>query len=80
MEAKLQKWGNSVGVRIPINLLKSVNFKENDIIDIVESDGKIIISKSNKRKISLKKLFEDYHGTEKVEPFDWGEPRGREIW
>ena len=34
MEIKLQKWGNSVGIRIPSSVLKSFNLKENDIIDL----------------------------------------------
>ena len=36
MEAKLQKWGNSLGVRIPSNILKSLNLKTNDKIDLIE--------------------------------------------
>ena len=31
MEAKIQKWGNSVGIRIPSSILKSLNIKTNDI-------------------------------------------------
>lgn len=80
MEARLQKWGNSLGIRIPAQLLKSLKLKENDFISIVEEDGKIIISKSNKNRISLKELFNRYNGNMDVESYDWGEARGREIW
>ena len=34
MEAKLQKWGNSDGIRIPNSFLKLLNLKTNDILDI----------------------------------------------
>ena len=44
MKLKLQKWGNSKGIRIPNNILKSLNLKTND---------KIIISKVPKENISL---------------------------
>lgn len=36
MEAKLQKWGNSEGIRIPSKILKSLHLKENDKIIIVK--------------------------------------------
>jgi len=45
MEIRLQKLGNSSGVRIPSNLLKELNLKTNDKLELVQEDNKIIISK-----------------------------------
>lgn len=53
MESRLQKWGNSDGIRIPSSFLKALNLKTNDIVNIVQED-KIIISVPKKKKISLK--------------------------
>ena len=36
MEARLQKWGNSFGIRIPSNMLKSLNLKVNDLLSAFE--------------------------------------------
>lgn len=80
MEARLQKWGNSIGIRIPSSILKSLNLKTNDILEVVEQDDKIVISKSKKGKIDLKKLFEQYNGKNLAKDFEWDEPRGKEIW
>lgn len=80
MESKIQKWGNSLGIRIPSSMLKSMGLKSNDIIDISEEDGKIIITRSNKNKISLQDLFDQYKGSNLAKDFEWDEPRGREIW
>ena len=80
MEARLQKWGNSIGIRIPSSILKSLNLKTNDILDIIEEDDKIVISKTKKAKINLKKLFDEYKGDNIAKEFKWDEPRGREIW
>ena len=44
MEARVQKWGNSDGIRIPSSILKSLNIKTNDILNIDQEDDKIIIS------------------------------------
>ena len=43
MEIKLQKCGNSVGIRIPSSVLKSFNLKENDMIDV--DDGILVAHK-----------------------------------
>lgn len=80
MEARLQKWGNSDGVRIPKAFLQSLNLKTNDKITIEQVDDKIVISKSTKDKISLKDLFDDYHGKNIAKEFEWDDARGREIW
>ena len=44
MEAKLQKWGNSDGIRIPSSILKTLKLKTNDKLDLQCVDDKIIIS------------------------------------
>lgn len=80
MEARLQKWGNSDGVRIPKAFLQSLNLKTNDKIIIEQVDDKIVISKCNKDKISLKELFDEYHGKNMAKEFEWDDARGREIW
>lgn len=57
MEARIQKWGNSDGIRIPSSILKSLNIKTNDILNIEKQDDKIIISIPKKKKISLADRF-----------------------
>ena len=79
MEARLQKWGNSVGIRIPSSILKSLDLKTDDLLEIVEEEDKIVISKSKKKKISLKELFDKYDGSASKD-FEWDEARGKEIW
>ena len=80
MEARLQKWGNSNGIRIPSNILKSLNLKANDKVILEQDDEKIIISKPKKEKISLKKRFENYKGENLAKEFSWDDAKGKEIW
>ncbi len=80
MEVVLQKWGNSDGIRIPSSILKSLDIHTNDILNIVQDENKIIITKSNKNKISLKEEFEKYNGDNISKDFEWDEPIGEEIW
>ena len=80
MEARLQRWGNSVGIRIPSNILKSLDLKINDILELKEENEKIIIIKSETKKISLERKFKDYKGENLAKEFNWDDPKGREIW
>ncbi|MGN0992438.1 MAG: AbrB/MazE/SpoVT family DNA-binding domain-containing protein [Bacilli bacterium] len=80
MEARIQKWGNSSGIRIPSSILKSLNIKTNDILNIEQEDDRIIISIPKKKKISLEDRFKEYYGKNLVKEFSWDENVGREIW
>lgn len=80
METKLQKWGNSYGIRIPKVFLKSLNIKENDKIKIEQQNDCIVVTKSNDKKISLKERFKNYKGDYDISEFEWDNPMGREIW
>lgn len=51
MEARVQKWGNSNGIRIPSSILKSLSVKTNDILNIEQQEDKIIISIPKSKKI-----------------------------
>ncbi|MBQ6497106.1 MAG: AbrB/MazE/SpoVT family DNA-binding domain-containing protein [Bacilli bacterium] len=80
MEIKLQKWGNSYGIRIPSAFLKTLNIGKNDKVLIEQMEDKIIISKSKKQKVSLAERFKDYKGEPELPMFVWDDPVGREIW
>ena len=83
VEARLQKWGNSDGIRIPSSILKSLNLKTNDKVDLIQEHDKIIISKQTKEHKTLEERFEEFNklpDEEKgsIEAFDWGEDLGKE--
>ena len=80
VEIRLQKWGNSDGIRIPSAFLKTLNLKTNDKVELIQEDDRIIISKCKKNKISLKERFAEYNGENLAKEFECDEARGREIW
>lgn len=80
MEARVQKWGNSNGIRIPSSILKSLSIKTNDILNIEQQEDKIIISIPKNKKISLDSRFEKYKGKNLAKDFSWDESVGKEIW
>ena len=85
MEARLQKWGNSDGIRIPSSILKSLNLKTNDVVELIQKEDIIIISKPKKKHLTLEErieIFEQLPSNEKgqVESYDWGEDLGKEMF
>lgn len=69
MEIKIQKWGNSASIRIPSVILKSLNIKMDDILNIEQGEGKIIITAPKRKKISLRNRFQQYHGKNLAKEF-----------
>lgn len=43
MSSKVQKWGNSFGIRIPKAIMEKLNLQENAEVQIEHKDGKIIV-------------------------------------
>ena len=79
MEAKIQKWGNSEGIRIPNNIIKELHLKTNDIVDIKQKGNQIIITKIIP-KVSLQERIKEYQGDNLCADFVWDDVRGKEIW
>ena len=80
MEVRLQKWGNSVGIRIPSNFLKALKLKKDEEVNIIQEEDKIIITKIKNKRISLKDRIKDYNGNNLCKDFSWDDARGKEIW
>jgi antitoxin MazE len=82
MVTKVQKWGNSQGVRVPLRLLEEARLDVGDEVDVIVQDGKIVISPSQRVRGRyrledlLAQMPEDYEPAEE----DWGAPVGREDW
>ena len=79
MILKIQKWGNSHGIRIPKAVLEELKWRDNEKINLKIEKNKIIIEKNEKRK-NIKELFENYKGKYAPIDIDWGENVGDEIW
>ena len=78
MLAKIQKWGNSQGIRIPKSILSLVDFNENEEVEILVLDGKIVIEHSKRHK-TLKERLKNYDGNYQCSEWDTGSPAGREV-
>ena len=81
MLAKIQKWGDEQGIKIPKSLLKNSQIQTKEEINIYAEKGKIVITpiKANK-KYNIKDLVSKMPQNYKPKEEDWGHPIGKEIW
>ena len=81
MNATIQKWGNSQGIRIPKAILELALFKPDEPVELIAEDEKIIIRKAFRKKhITLAERLKDFDGEYVFEECAWGKPAGNEIW
>lgn len=88
MHATIQKWGNSNGLRIPKVLLDALGLRENDRVELIQTEGAITIKKAAAAPHrSLEDRLTAFYGRpiEEIGPIegqetDWGKPEGCEIW
>jgi len=82
MLAKIQKWGNSQGLRLTKNLLADAQLRVGDEVDIRVKDGILIVTPAKKirGKYSLKDLVARIPENYQTGEVDWGEPVGKEVW
>ena len=78
MSVKIQKWGNSLGVRIPKTVIEKVNLSENSEVEIESKNGTIVIFPAE-TEYSLKVLLDkitknNLHSGEEFTP------EGDEVW
>jgi len=81
MQATIQKWGNSQGIRIPKAFLDALGMMENDLVELSRVNDNIVITKvKSEKELTLDDIFKDFDGECEAEEFDWGAPIGKEVW
>lgn len=76
---KIQKWGNSFGIRIPKEFIEELNLKQGSEIELRKIDDILqIIPK--KRKPTLEELMAKITPENQHDEIDWGTPQGKEVW
>ena len=82
MLTKIQKWGNSQGLRFPKTILEDAQIKVGDEVSVSVREGKIIVETVNKVRgaYNLKELVSRIPKDYRVEEMDWGSPVGKEEW
>ncbi len=82
MLAKVQKWGNSQGVRLSRNLLDEAHLAVGDEVEVTAREGVIVLSpiRRVRGRVSLEALIAGIPADYEAHEVDWGRPEGREAW
>ena len=75
--SKIQKWGNSQGIRIPKKMLETLDLKVNDSISIEEGENCLKIKKVEEKLSNIEKLFLNYDGEYEKIDLDWVKKYGK---
>ena len=82
MITKVQKWGNSQGLRLAKDVLAHAHINVGDEVDVAVDDGVIVIAPvrrvrgGHQLEDLVSRIPSDYEPGE----VDWGAPVGREAW
>jgi len=80
MIAKVQKWGNSQGLRLAKQILKDADISVGDEVDLVAQKGQIVVKQASKNKFSLAELVSRMPRNYKACEESFGKPVGKEDW
>ncbi len=80
MKARVQKWGNSLGISIPRVLAREASLEADGEVEIEIKDGGIVIFPVRRKLSTLRRLLshvtkDNLHGE-----IEGGELLGRESW
>ena len=80
MQTKIQKWGNSLGLRIPKAFAVEAHVTEGSTVDLSVENGGLLIRPHRARKYVLSELLRRVNPRNVHGEVATGAPVGRETW
>jgi antitoxin MazE len=80
MHATIQKWGNSLALRIPKAVARDTHLESGSIVNLNVQQGKVVLEPVRKPKYRLEDLLEGVTKKNIHPSIDMGPPVGREVW
>lgn len=80
METRVQKWGNSLGLRIPKPLATEAGLEQNSPVELSLVDGKLIIAPVVESALTLEHLLAQVTEHNLHREVDTGPAMGDEVW
>jgi antitoxin MazE len=81
MLVKVQKWGNSLALRLPKGLADEIDVRLDSPVEIkVKGDSIVIEPVREKKKFDLDELLAGVKSETLHDEIDLGNPVGKEIW
>ena len=81
MKVKIQKWGNSLAVRIPKSFAVQTEIEQDTIVDLSVLEGNIIVKpEKRKPKLNLEELLQKVSAENLHGEVDSGASVGKEVF
>jgi antitoxin MazE len=80
MQTKIQKWGNSLGLRIPRTFAAEAQVGEGSTVDLSVEGGRLLVRPLRARRYTLSELLKKVTRRNLQSEVATGAPAGRETW
>ncbi len=80
MIATVQKWGNSLGVRIPKPLAEDASLKEGVSVQMLVQNGRLVLEAKKAPEYQFSVLLKAINRNNLHKEVDSGRPVGKEAW
>jgi len=80
MRARIQKWGNSLALRIPKSFAAHTKIEQGTVVDLSLDNGKMIVEPATDQEYSLEELLSRVTKRNLHSEIDFGKPVGKEVW
>jgi antitoxin MazE len=80
MQTKIQKWGNSLGLRIPKSFAAQARVEAGSTVDLSLEDGDLVVKPIRRKKYDLNDLLRGINSRNLHREIESGEPVGTEAW
>lgn len=80
MKTRVQKWGNSLALRIPKSFASEVGFQKETPVEVSLADGKLVVALVSPPKPTLKQLLAKITKDNLHSEIDTGPAAGNEAW
>ena len=79
-QARVQRWGNSLAVRIPKPFALEIGLEQNTLVTVSISEGKLLLEPIVEPKYTLEQLLAEVTEDNLHHEVDPGEAIGNEVW
>ena len=80
MQGVVKKWGNSAAVRIPASVLEAAHVRLDQLVDVHEEGGRIVIEPIRPARYDIDILVGGITDENRHDSIDLGEAVGGEAW
>jgi antitoxin MazE len=80
MKATIQKWGNSLALRIPKSFATHSSIEQGSVVDLSLENGRMIVEPTTQQEYSLEDLLARVTKKNLHSEVDSGAPVGNEVW